>query len=186
LVVKLFERGITRSQIIEVFENLPLTPAMSSTVRLLHSKGYDLRIVSDANTIYIDTILKVSGITNVFSDIRTNPAHFDDRGCLIIGPYEKSPEKCPNGCPSNMCKGKVMVEYFKTRAYARAVYIGDGSGDFCACTKLREGDVALVRSGNPLEKLVKSKAQLVLATVVFWDSGKDVLKFFEEFSADSK
>lgn len=44
-------------------------------------------------------------MTKMFTEIRTNPASFDDRGCLVIGPYEKSPPQCPNGCPPNLCKG---------------------------------------------------------------------------------
>lgn len=80
LVVKLFERGITREQIIQVFDDTPLTRAislvftlplmfllsvifspasMAAAVRLLHSKKADIRIVSDANTVYIDAVLRV-------------------------------------------------------------------------------------------------------------------------------
>ena len=55
---------------------------------------------------------------------------------LRVLPYELQPPQCSK-CPSNMCKGKIIEDMIANLAPARIVYMGDGSGDYCAGTKLR-------------------------------------------------
>lgn len=65
----------------------------------------DLKIVSDANIFFIETILKHHGVWNCFSEIICNPSHVKE-GSLNICPYHdylKSSHGC-NLCPPNMCK----------------------------------------------------------------------------------
>lgn len=72
----------------------------------------DLRIISDANQFFIETILKRHGLLGCFSEIVTNPAFVDAEGRLNIVPFHdsaSSPHGC-NLCPSNMCK--VMEQWF--------------------------------------------------------------------------
>lgn len=67
----------------------------------------ELRIVSDANLFYIETILKHHGIMECFSEIYTNPGYVDKEGRLRIRPYHdfhSSSHGCNNVCPPNMCK----------------------------------------------------------------------------------
>jgi pyridoxal phosphate phosphatase PHOSPHO2 len=71
----------------------------------------DVRVVSDANTFFIETILKHFGIRECFSEINTNPGYVDEEGRLKILPYHdlnKPPHQC-NLCPPNMCK--VCIQY---------------------------------------------------------------------------
>lgn len=66
-----------------------------------------MRIVSDANLFFIETILKHLGIIECFSEINTNPGYVDDSGRLGILPYhdfQTLPHSCNNLCPPNMCK----------------------------------------------------------------------------------
>lgn len=66
----------------------------------------DLRVVSDANLFFIETILKHLGLSDYFSEINTNPSFVDEEGRLRIFPYHdfhKSPHGC-SLCPPNMCK----------------------------------------------------------------------------------
>ncbi|MBA0599269.1 hypothetical protein Gorai_005498, partial [Gossypium raimondii] len=42
----------------------------------------DLKIVSDANVFFIDTILKHHGLKECFSEINTNPSFVDEEGRL--------------------------------------------------------------------------------------------------------
>lgn len=66
----------------------------------------DLRIVSDANTFFIETVLKHLGVRECFSEINTNPGCVNQEGRLGILPYHdfnKSPHGC-SLCPPNMCK----------------------------------------------------------------------------------
>lgn len=68
----------------------------------------DLKIVSDANTFFIETILNHYGIRELFSEIYTNPSFIDDEGRLKIFPHHnftESPHGCNTyTCPPNMCK----------------------------------------------------------------------------------
>lgn len=66
----------------------------------------DLRIVSDANKFYIETILKHHGLLGLFSEIYTNPTSVDELGRIRIFPFHDftiAPHGC-SLCPSNMCK----------------------------------------------------------------------------------
>jgi len=65
----------------------------------------DVKIVSDANSFFIETILKHHGVWKCFSEIICNPSHVKE-GSLNICPYHdylKSSHGC-NLCPPNMCK----------------------------------------------------------------------------------
>ncbi|KAF6174891.1 hypothetical protein GIB67_026379 [Kingdonia uniflora] len=70
----------------------------------------DLRIVSDANVFFIETILEHHGLMRYFSEINTNLSVIDKEVRLRILPYhdlEMSP-RCSNPCPPNMCKGVII------------------------------------------------------------------------------
>jgi pyridoxal phosphate phosphatase PHOSPHO2 len=64
--------------------------------------------LSNANEIYIKTILQSKGLENLFDEIVTNPAKWEDNGLLNLrrrvdpaGPQHG----CKVGCSPNMCKG---------------------------------------------------------------------------------
>lgn len=67
-------------------------------------------LLSNSNTVYIDTILKHQGLDKVFDEIVTNPAEFDGEGRLILNrriPVEHEKQhQCKVGCSANMCKGE--------------------------------------------------------------------------------
>nr|ACN27369.1 unknown [Zea mays] len=66
----------------------------------------DLKVVSDANTFFIETVLAHHGVLGCFSEIVTNPASVDADGRLRISPFH-DPASAPHGCslcPDNMCK----------------------------------------------------------------------------------
>jgi len=66
----------------------------------------DLKVVSDANTFFIETVLAHHGVLGCFSEIVTNPASVDADGRLRISPFHDSAD-APHGCslcPDNMCK----------------------------------------------------------------------------------
>lgn len=66
----------------------------------------DLKVVSDANTFFIETVLAHHGVLGCFSEIITNPASVDADGRLRISPFHDS-AAAPHGCtlcPDNMCK----------------------------------------------------------------------------------
>lgn len=70
----------------------------------------ELRVVSDANMFFIETILEHLELREYFSEIDSNPSFVDEEEKLRIFPYHdftKSSHGC-NLCPPNMCK----VSYF--------------------------------------------------------------------------
>jgi len=81
--------------------------------------GCDLRIVSDANTFSIETILKNLGISECFTEINTNPGYVNQEGRLKIMPYHDF-NNASHGCtlcPPNMCKvySRNLIKYFLTK-----------------------------------------------------------------------
>ena len=71
----------------------------------------ELKIVSDANSFFIERILKHHGVWNCFSDITANPSYVNEEGKLRVCPYHdyvKSSHGC-NLCPPNMCKATPLT-----------------------------------------------------------------------------
>ena len=124
--------------------------------RMLHflskQPGIELIIISDSNTVFIDSILKSHGIDSYFKKVYTNPAKFNPDGLLEIQEFHAN-----NACdlsPSNMCKEQILRDHIKSmgvnRSELRVVYLGDGSGDFCAASCLSAQDIVVARKGYNL------------------------------------
>jgi hypothetical protein len=81
-------------------------PKMIELLHFLHQHNCEIKILSDSNMIFIETILKSSNVAHLFSEIITNSAHFDEKGRLIIGSYHnpQNPHDCQS-CSTNLCKG---------------------------------------------------------------------------------
>lgn len=94
---------------------------MITAVQELHDQGAKQYIVSDANTVFIDVILKARGIKALFPDERifTNKAWFADNGKLEIRRYHA--HECVVGCPQNMCKGSIIKAIEKEEAEGMCV-----------------------------------------------------------------
>lgn len=79
----------------------------------------DLKILSDANHFFIETILKHYGLFECFSEIITNPTLVDPKGTLKIFPYHDynlSPHGCEL-CPRNMCKVWLLLIFIDLFAH---------------------------------------------------------------------
>ncbi|CAN6237601.1 unnamed protein product, partial [Urochloa humidicola] len=150
----------------------PRRAAVAAAVKSARARGCDLRVLSDANAFFVDTVLAHHGLAAFFSGTDTNPASLDAAGRLRIGPYHdfSSPAaghgcRLPS-CPPNMCKGKVMERILREEEEAAAaaaagrrrrravVYLGDGKGDYCPSMKLGEGDYVMPRAGYPVCDLI--------------------------------
>jgi len=107
-------------------------------------------IISDANSVFIDNILNHFDCRDCFERIFTNPARYEASGALRVNPYVELPHGCRR-CPRNLCKGQVLDDLLKQQQYDQVVYAGDGSGDFCPCTRLKSSDIVLARLHYPNE-----------------------------------
>ncbi|PIN02579.1 putative haloacid dehalogenase-like hydrolase [Handroanthus impetiginosus] len=141
MINELHSQGKTIEDIKQVLRRAPIHPNIVPAIKKAHSLGCDLRIVSDANIFFIETILDHLGIKDCFSEINTNPSYVDEKGRLRISPYIDF-HSCPHGCslcPPNMCKGKIIERIqasFSKEGNKRMIYLGDGIGDFCPSLKL--------------------------------------------------
>lgn len=65
--------------------------------------------LSNANSVFISTILEAKNLRNLFDEIITNPASWETSGLLKLRRRvdpEGPQHKCNVGCSANMCKGQ--------------------------------------------------------------------------------
>ncbi|XP_031090769.1 inorganic pyrophosphatase 1-like [Ipomoea triloba] len=175
-------KGKKIEEIEEVLRRTPIHPRIVPAIKSAYALGCELRIVSDANLFYIETILKHHGISECFSEIYSNPGYVDEEGRLRIRPYHdfhSSPHGCNNVCPPNMCKGKIIerIEGSLGRegmGKKRMIYLGDGAGDFCPSLKLKEGDFVMPRKDFPVWKLITENRMLFKAEIHEWSDGEEL------------
>ncbi|KAF9298598.1 hypothetical protein BGZ88_005815 [Linnemannia elongata] len=178
LLQRLFERGVTQQDLEKTLHRIPFTPEVIAALRLMKSKGAELCILSDANTFYIDSILKAHGLEGVFTKILTNPAQFDSQGRLHVARFhglDKDPHNCPLPCQPNLCKGQELQKLIDSQPWDQVIYMGDSTNDFCPSTRLQSRDIVLARADLLLEKHIKMHLDMVKAQVIYWQSPADVL-----------
>ncbi|KAG8388385.1 hypothetical protein BUALT_Bualt02G0120400 [Buddleja alternifolia] len=179
MMKELHAQGKTIEDIKEVLKRIPIHPRIVPTIKKAHALGCDLRIVSDANMFYIETILDHLGIKDCFSEINSNPGYVED-GRLRIFPYvdfHSSPHGCTNLCPPNMCKGLIIEKIqasFTKEGKKRMIYLGDGNGDFCPSLKLKEGDFVMPRKNFPVWDLICENCELLKAEIHEWVDGEEL------------
>ncbi|XP_071901373.1 inorganic pyrophosphatase 2-like [Coffea arabica] len=176
---ELHANGKTIQDIEEVLKRVPIHPRIVPAIKSAHALGCDLRIVSDANLFFIETILNHLGIRGCFSEINTNPGYVDENGRLRILPYHDfhSASHGCDRCPPNMCKGMVMERIQASIAKEgkkRFIYLGDGIGDFCPSLKLKEGDYMMPRKNFPVWDLICKNRMLLKAEIHEWNDGEDL------------
>ncbi|CAO3593917.1 unnamed protein product [Absidia cylindrospora] len=106
-ICELQDNGITLKQFEQVLGKIPFTPVMIATLRVLKEHGTRILILSDANTFYIETILKAYGVHDLIDDVITNPAYFDGKNRLRVNRRilaSSPPHQCPRTCAVNICK----------------------------------------------------------------------------------
>ncbi|KAG4178790.1 hypothetical protein ERO13_A10G065300v2 [Gossypium hirsutum] len=180
MMKELHIQGTKIEDIVAVLKRTPIHPRIIQAIKFAHALGCDLKVVSDANVFFIDTILKHHGLKECFSEINTNPSFVDEEGRLRIFPYHdftKHPHGCSHPCPPNMCKG-IVIEKIQTSLSAveekkTIIYMGDGLGDFCPSLKLGDGDYMLPRKDFPVWDLVCKNRSLIKAEVCEWSNGEE-------------
>jgi len=180
MMAELHARGKTAEDIRDCLRSAPLDAHVISAIKTAAALRCDLRVVSDANTFFIETVLAHHGVLGCFSEISTNPARVDADGRLRISPFHDT-AAAPHGCslcPENMCKGKIIERIQATAGTKNQhfIYIGDGKGDYCPSLKLGEGDYVMPKENYSLWKLICSNKQLLKAEVHPWNSGEELEK----------
>ncbi|KAM7264118.1 hypothetical protein ACFE04_001801 [Oxalis oulophora] len=177
-------QGKTIQDISAVLKRIPIHPRVVSAIKEARALGCELRILSDANTFFIQVILEHLGLRECFSEINTNPGFVDGEGRLNISPYvdfTNCPHGCPNPCPPNMCKG-VILERIQASLGAEKImiYLGDGLGDYCSSLRLKEKDYLMTRKDFPVWTLICDNMMLIKAKIQEWADGADLQKVLLE------
>jgi pyridoxal phosphate phosphatase PHOSPHO2 len=139
----------------------------------------DIIIISDANTLYIDTITKAKGIRDCFHSVITNPTVIEGSKVSI---KRRGQSSCPNSCAVNICKGKELLDFLAVNGpYDQICYIGDGLNDFCPGTKLKETDLFFPRNGFKLSSKLKNEVfrSQIVAKVYEWTDASDLKAYLE-------
>ena len=99
----LHERGFTAADFKKKILNISLITGMKELFEHLRKDNYEVIIVSDANTLFIDWLLTKYNMRQQVAHIYSNPAEFDDEGRLVMKHYHEQ-DWCDISSPS-MCKG---------------------------------------------------------------------------------
>lgn len=155
------EYNIFEDVILEAIRNVPAIPGMIALIKTLHNKhDFDIIIISDANTLFINTWLAANGLTEYVRRVIAHKAEFSAvDASLRITPYEPR-SACQLGS-MNMCKGQVLDDYIaecranEALVYRCVFYVGDGINDVCPVMRLSDHDFAFPRDGLMLDKHIE-------------------------------
>ncbi|TCD69831.1 hypothetical protein EIP91_006144 [Steccherinum ochraceum] len=195
---KLHAKGVKREEIERTLKIMPFHPAMVRGITNLKNKASPqttFYCLSNANSVFISTILKERGLDSVFEGrVITNRAEWDAdllklrRRVDPDGPQHS----CKVGCSPNMCKGEELERILypqgrqggQQRAFDRVIYVGDGSNDFCPILRMLEGDAVLCRRFRGLQKRIEKEGQEqnLQCQVVYWAGAWEVEEHFNALS----
>jgi len=181
-------RGGTREQIENALKIMPFHPAVVRAVTKLKAATNPqttFLCLSNANSVFISTILESKGLSTLFEEIVTNPAEWDPSGLLKLrrrvdpnGPQHT----CKVGCSPNMCKGEELDAFLERHkpAFDRVIYVGDGANDYCPVVRLRSQDMVLCRRHRGLEKRIAADGQKdgLVCQVKYWAGAWEVEEIF--------
>ncbi|XP_015230237.1 PREDICTED: phosphoethanolamine/phosphocholine phosphatase [Cyprinodon variegatus] len=190
----LAEQGVTESDLRSIMEKIPATPGMLNLFQFLRTRpahDFEVVLVSDANTFFIESWLRRAGVRQLFHRIFTNPATFNKNGRLVLRPFHS--HECQR-CPDNMCKQVVVRDYVarrtqeRGRPYQRIFYVGDGANDFCPALALGPRDVAFPRRDFPMHRLITETHEAMpgefKAVTVPWVSAEEVITRLRKLVAE--
>lgn len=185
---ELHARGGTREQIENALKIMPFHPAMVRGVRKLKEQDTpktSFLCLSNANSVFISTILKDKGLESLFEEIITNPAEWKDSGLLELRrrvPPDGPQHSCKVGCSPNMCKGEELDAFLARHptSFDRVVYVGDGSNDFCPVLRLRKQDKVFCRHYRGLQKRIERDGERegLKCEVIYWAGAWEVEELF--------
>ncbi|SPO44844.1 uncharacterized protein PSANT_02530 [Moesziomyces antarcticus] len=189
LLLKLHARGVTPDQLRDALRLLPFHPGVKraiSTLKQTPQPNTTLFLLSNSNTVYINTILAHHNLEGLFDEIVTNPAHFTPEGALKlerrIAPSAVQ-HTCSVGCSANMCKGDELEAFLERHggrdAFDRIIYVGDGGNDYCPVKRLRTSDLAFVRKFRGLQTRIAREGG-VKAGIKYWNGAWELEGYLNE------
>lgn len=192
----LHSQKVTEQDYYDCLKKMPVAPGViENLIKVLgkYPDKYEIIILSDANSYFIDAFLKAKSIDNLVAAVLTNKGTFNSDGLLEVTEYHDQ-LVCPLS-PRNLCKATALHDYITRKLVHKKVvypcinYIGDGENDLCPSSKLTARDRVFPREGYPLavicDKLKKhidlgyqldadTPAPKIEATIVPWTCGQDI------------
>lgn len=180
----LYKNNIKRNEIEKAVLTIPEVPGMINCIKTLHDhKNFDIIIISDSNSEFINLWNTKYNITKYFNEIYTNPAKFNSDNLLLLEPYHTQIDCSISSI--NLCKGKVLDNYIKEKKiesqinYDCVIFVGDGYHDICPMLRLQKCDIACPRLTYAADRdLIKTAEKIsaeIKASVIKWTDGNDLL-----------
>lgn len=185
----LYKHEIDEISIRETMKDLVPVTGMIELIKELNEKlNFDVIIISDSNSYFINTWLRHNKLDKNIAEVFTNPACFQN-GHLKIKMYHFQ-EECKLST-KNLCKGDILEDFIGIQnregiIYDQVVYVGDGINDFCPILRLNNNDLACVRDkfkcvewvnlakeGKPID--ASGIIYNIKAEVLVWSTGTDIL-----------
>lgn len=179
----LHQTNVKPQQILDCMSEIKFSPGIVDLLSKVDRAKAESIIISDANSMFIEHILKVNKLEDKFDRVFTNPAKFNDDGRLEIEMYHVQ-DTCSLST-INLCKGQILQDYIKERAknnvrFTHVAFIGDGQNDFCPSLRLSQKDFVFPREGYSLvdymKKMQAEQGLEIKANVHVWKSGLDILQ----------
>lgn len=179
----LHDHKTTPQQILECMTEIDFSPGMKDLLCSLDKEKTESIIISDANSVFINHILKHHDMQANFQQVFTNPAYFNQDGRLEIEMYHVQ-DTCSLSTV-NLCKGQILESYIEERSkdgvlFTHVAFIGDGQNDFCPSLRLSCNDFVFPRAGYSLvdyiTEMEAKKSLRIKANIHTWTSGLDILK----------
>ncbi|XP_059055046.1 pyridoxal phosphate phosphatase PHOSPHO2-like [Achroia grisella] len=172
-----YSAGLQQGEILDCIGSMRPTPGVEELITTLAAEGWDVLLLTDANSVFVNHWLKVHGLQDAVTNVITNSAFWRD-GRLFIEPCMRQ-TACAR-CPSNLCKSIALAQWLAQRPpYTRVTYAGDGRNDYCPATNLPAHAIVFPRSGYPLDDLTKqtlaTTSPQVKAKVVPWEDCYTIL-----------
>ncbi|CAG8474102.1 13877_t:CDS:2, partial [Dentiscutata heterogama] len=198
LIGEMYKQGITKQQIEQAFAAIPFKPEMIEALKMIKNANGDIIILSDANTVYIEEILKAYKVNGLISSIISNPAAWDEDGRLHIRRLNNIPHGCENPCSENICKGHELIKFLSAHPneYYQIIYVGDSFNDFCPATKMSSNDILLAREGFMLASFLndtlpsshkyKNMNRRISPQIIYWKDAGKILEFINDIFGESK
>ncbi|KAE8656254.1 Inorganic pyrophosphatase 2 [Hibiscus syriacus] len=177
MMKELHSQGTSVEDIVAVLKRTPIHPRIVEAIKSVHALGCDLKIVSDANTFFIETILEHHGLKECFSEIQTNSGFVDEQGKLRIFPHHdftKSSHGCVHPSVRVLWLRRYKLSLYLEDQKKTIIYLGDGLGDFCPSLKLGDGDYVMPRKGFPVWDLICKNESLTKPQICEWSNGEDL------------
>eukprot|EP00960_Hanusia_phi_P017356 511170-Hanusia_phi.AAC.1 len=169
------ELHVKLSDVEAFLASIPIEHELVHFVQVSAQQGVDLRILSDANSFFIEEVLRPKGILGSFSRIVTNPVTLEgDR--IVVSPFHKDEHPGSSSSPPNLCKGRVVRDWVAEGGWDTIVYCGDGEGDYEGVMALPGEGVALVRRDWGLHhRLSRAEEEgVVIPRMILWENQRSL------------